>query len=235
MGNALEASLRILQTELEKVAQVQSASVLASLRTIEHVKDVLTAKKAHFDPKYADELVGAASGDLLQPSKPAISSAATPVLNTSILDQSSPTLSATDTLSPIAKSALNHAVAPPRTRSAQAHASSSYAAPNNNTLPLAPAPMHVHSSAVNHASSMSTGSDFPDLGDWQSLIEPIAHPLSGMPVMPKLPPASRIGGAKGTFRQSTPNGTALEPVSLHQRHPHSRQQGEETDPLGALF
>lgn len=230
MGDALAASLRILQSEIEKSAQVQSASVLASLRTIEHVKDVLTAKKAHFDPKYADELVGAASEDLLQASKPAAVSTVPNAPTQYILDQSSPTLSATETLAAIGKSAFKYPIAPPRTPSAQAHTTGSY---TDTPLPLAPAPTHRHRSGLSHASS--TGSAFPDLGDWQSLIEPIAHPLSGTTVMQKIPPTSRVSRVQGALRQAGDSDTPLEPVSLRQGHPHTRQPGEESDPLGALY
>jgi hypothetical protein len=236
MGDALGASLRILQSEFEKSTQRQSESVLASLRTIEHVKDVLAANKAHFDPKYAEDLVGAASGDLLQEARrvpPA--SVVSPSSALYIMDQTSPIMPEISTLAPTGRSASNYPAVPPRTASASAQAGTNRGTvPSDNThLPLAPPPTHNHQFASNHAGT--SGSTFPDLGDWQTSVEPVAHPRSGMPAMPRVPPTSRTVRVNGSYRQYLQGGIPIEPLSNSQRPQQSRRQAEESDPLGALF
>lgn len=234
MGNALAASLRILQSEFEKFPQRQSESVLASLRTIEHVKDVLAAKNAHFDPKYAEDLVGAASGGLLQEARSIPPASVVPPSSASyLMDQSSPTMPEISTLAPVARPATkNHAVTP-RSASAQAGTDKGSVPSDSTHLPLAPLPTHRYQFVNNHANS--TSSTFPDLGDWQTSIEPVGHPLSGMPVMPRIPPTSRTVRVQGLYRQPLQGGTPIEPLSSSQRSQQSRRQPEESDPLGALF
>lgn len=232
MGNALAASLRIIQAELGHSQQGQKPAVAASLRTIEHVKDVLVTKAAHFDPKCANDLVGIASHDLLGPSAP--STLVPAVNNISILDQTSPTLPSTATMLIPSKPIFQYPVAPPRTPSAQASKAVSSDL-QDDALPTQPAPTHSHRYMNAHGASGSTG--FPDLGDWQSGVSSYSHPLSeSSSSLPRAPPISRIQRTQETFHQPM-SGSGIASVNGSRRATGGPpgHKSQTMDPLGALF
>lgn len=239
MGNALAASLRVIQAELATSQAGQTAALTASLRTIEHVKDVLIAKKSHFDPTYANDLVGVASQDLLGSS---VSSAVAPSMvtamsNVSLMDQTSPTLPSTATMPPLPKPAFTYPAAPPRTPSAQHTSPQQASMPSEDALPSAPAPTH-HQYTHAHGATNGYGFDstFPDLGDWQTESNSSSHPLSIQSAFPRYPPTSRILRAQDPVRQPLSHGTTPSNSAIQQhRRSQSRQEVNTVDPLGALF
>lgn len=239
MGNVLAASLRVIQAELATSQAGQSAALSASLRTIEHVKDVLIAKKSHFDPTYANDLVGVASQDLLGStvSSTKAPSMVTAMSNVSLMDQTSPTLPSTATMPPLPKPAFTYPAAPPRTPSAQHTSPEQPSMPREHALPSAPAPTH-HQYTHAHSGTNGCGSDstFPDLGDWQTDSNSSSHPLSIQSAFPRYPPTSRILRAQDPGRQPLSHGTAPSKSAIQQhRRSQSRQEVNAVDPLGALF
>lgn len=229
MGNALDACLRIIQAESQQSGLEPSASLSASLRTIEHVKDVLTAKKAHFDAKYADELVGIASQNLLDRPAGVTSSSASiipAIASVNLLDDTSPTMQAHDTFTPVQNLEVRYPIAPPRTPSVQKHT-------DDNHMPLAPPPAHNHHFVTIHATSSDI--NFPDLGEWQSSSDPLSHPIGGMPILPRLPPTSRSMRVQENYRQPLHGRTPLDHSPRQQARSNTRNQAGMNDPLGAFF
>lgn len=234
MGDALAVSLRIIQAELDRSLQPQSPAVAASLQTIEHVKDVLITKKAHFDLKYADDLMGVASRQLLGPtdknnqSMSAIPSASS--LNS--IKNPSPSLPSSSSLTEV-KTSFKYPTAPPRTPSAQAQLEPWQDNAPKIGMPLAPAPTHMHHYQGGHGKTPDD--TVPDLGDWQTTSTPIAHPLSGGNAMPRLPPTSRVTHTDHKYRQD-PSHVIGYSESSAGRHRRTQSRGvEAADPLGALF
>lgn len=234
MGNALAASLKILNAHLDEVGKDRSASVLASLQTIEHVKNVLIGNDKRFNPQYSDELIEAASENLLQSTK---SSSAPPISAMPtmpyILDQSSPTIPESEILAPTGRAGLQNLAAQSTTPSP--YSSTIQKAMPSESLCMPSAPQPIHNNKIVAKPLAAGTSAFPDLGDWQSVAEPVAHPLSGTPVLPRLPPISRTTRIQGNNSRSLQGDTPLEHLSQVRQKGKMRQDVTDFDPLGVLL
>lgn len=232
MGNALAASLRLLNANLGALSKDRSAQVLASLQTIEHVKNVLIGDDKHFNPRVAEDLIEAASANLTQSiSSNAVSEGLGPA-STSILDQDTPMAEQSENLAPGNRAGLPELATQSKSLSVGDSTIHNATAPNAISLPTAPQPIHSNNAIITHP--VGVIGTFPDLGDWQSVAEPVPHPLSGTPVLPRLPPISRATRIHGSGRQSLHGDTPLETLSQPQEKV-KRQDTTEFDPLGVLF
>ena len=205
------------------------ASVNTALSTMQHIRDVLSGHTAHFNPATVAPLVQAAEANLLEDAPPAKVSKTRPPaqqVGASLMDDTLPGMPSTSAFPPLKQPIFQYPAAPARSPKPPA---STAMQPNASSSPVLPqVPKHSHQ---RNSSASSAHIPLPDLGDWQTPMDPKPLEPFAQSSFPRVPPLTRTvhpldGLGMPAARKTSPQ--------ISQR-PLPSRKANDTDPLGVLL